>query len=145
MAPTGTSRRERLEAHRVDPTCRSCHEQMDPLGLALENYDGVGAYRTTENGVTIDPSGVLADGRSFATPQQLAALIAQDPALPRCLAQHLFTYGMGRAPRSDSGFDKAVLDAVSQSFSSAGQLFPKLVEAIVSSEAFRTREDEALQ
>jgi hypothetical protein len=143
VAQTGTSRRERLNAHRVDPVCRSCHEQMDPLGLALENYDGVGAYRTTENGAAIDPSGQLADGTAFSNPQQLAQVIAQDPALPRCLAQHLLTYGLGRAPRSGSGFDSAALDAVSQSFADAGQLFPTLIQAIVTSDAFRQREDEA--
>jgi hypothetical protein len=145
VAATGTSRRERLNAHRVDPVCRSCHEQMDPLGLALENYDGVGAYRTTENGAAIDPSGVLADGTAFSTPQQLAQIIAQNPNLNRCVAQHLFTYGLGRAPRSGSDFDAALLDAVGQSFAASGQLFPKLVEAIVTSDAFRKREDEAAQ
>ncbi|HKY34464.1 MAG TPA: DUF1592 domain-containing protein [Polyangiaceae bacterium] len=139
---TGTSRRERLNAHRVDPVCKSCHEQMDPLGLALENYDGVGAYRTTDNGAPIDPSGTLADGTAFTTPQQLAQIIAQDPALLRCVSQHLFTYGLGRAPRAGSSFDAATLDAVTKSFSDAGQLFPKLVEALVASDAFRTREDE---
>jgi hypothetical protein len=127
----------------VDPVCKSCHEQMDPLGLALENYDGIGAFRSTDNGAAIDPSGMLADGTAFATPQQLAQIIAQDPALPRCVAQHLFTYGLGRAPRSDSNFDEAMLDAVTKSFSDAGQLFPKLVEAIATSDGFRKREDEA--
>jgi hypothetical protein len=144
MAATGTSRRERLKAHREEPICRSCHEQMDPLGLALENYDGIGAYRTMENGAAIDPSGTLVDGTAFSTPQQLASIIARNPALPRCVAQHLFTYGLGRAPRSGSGFDSVVLDAAGKSFADAGQLFPKLVDAIVASDAFRTREDEAL-
>jgi hypothetical protein len=96
-----------------------------------------------ENGVAIDPSGMLADGTTFSTPQQLAGIIAQNPALPRCVAQHLFTYGLGRAPRSGSDFDSAVLDAAGKSFADAGQLFPKLVDAIVASDAFRKREDEA--
>ena len=140
---TGTSRRERLAAHRVDQICKSCHDQMDPLGLALENYDGVGQFRTVESGVPVDPSGTLQDGSTFQTPQQLAQIIAQDPALPHCVAQHLFTYGLGRAPRAGSGFDDATVVAATKSFSDAGQLFPKLVEALVLSEAFRTREDEA--
>jgi len=140
---TGTSRRDRLAAHRVDQICKSCHDQMDPLGLALENYDGIGQYRTMDSGVPIDPSGTLQDGTTFQTPQQLAQIIAQDPALPRCVAQHLFTYSLGRAPRAGSDFDDATVVAATQSFSDAGQLFPKLVEALVLSEAFRTREDEA--
>jgi hypothetical protein len=144
-AATGTSRRERLEAHRIEPTCKTCHVEMDPLGLALENYDGIGQYRTMEAGVPIDPSGALPDGRSFQTPQELAQLIAQDPALPRCLASHVFTYGLGRAPRHDVGFDGQAIDAITKSFTDAGQVLPKLIEALVASDAFRTREDEAAQ
>lgn len=142
---TGQSRRERLAAHRVDPTCKSCHDMMDPLGLALENYDGIGQFRTTDGGVPIDPSGTLADGTSFKTPQDLAAVIAKDPALPRCVARHLFTYGLGRSLRADSDFDAAMLDAATQSFTSSGQLLPKLIEAVVMSDVFRKREDEVAQ
>jgi hypothetical protein len=144
-AATGKSRRERLAAHRVDPVCKGCHDHMDPLGLALENYDGVGQFRTMDSGVAIDPSGTLVDGTSFKTPQELAQIIAKDPALPRCVAQHLFTYGLGRAPRDDSNFDIATVDAATKSFTEQGQLFPKLVEALITSDAFRTREDEAAQ
>lgn len=140
---SGQSRRERLQAHRVSPVCKSCHLNMDPLGLALEQFDGVGAYRTEENGVTIDPSGVLADGRGFATPAELSAVIAADPALPRCMAQQLFTYALGRGPRTGDSFDTASVDAMTTAFNDGGQLFPKLVSAIVQSQAFRTREDQA--
>jgi hypothetical protein len=142
-AAAGTSRRERLAAHRVQPICKGCHDLMDPLGLALESFDGVGHYRTTDNGAPIDPSGLLSDGSSFKTPQELAGIIARDPALPRCVAQHLFTYGLGRGPRPSSDFDTATVDATNKSFTDAGQLFPKLVEALVLSDAFRKREDEA--
>ncbi len=142
-AASGKSRRERLAAHRVDAVCKGCHDQMDPLGLSLENYDGVGQFRTMDSGVPIDPSGTLADGSNFKTPQELAQIIAKDPALPRCVAQHLFTYGLGRAPRGGSSFDDATVDAATKSFADAGQLFPKLIEALVMSDAFRQREDEA--
>lgn len=142
---SGQSRRERLAAHRVDPTCKSCHDMMDPLGLALENYDGIGQFRTTDGGVPIDASGTLSDGTSFKTPQELAGIIAKDPALPRCVARHLFTYGLGRSLRADSGFDTSMLDAATQSFTGSGQLLPKLIEAVVMSDVFRKREDEAAQ
>jgi hypothetical protein len=141
-AVAGMSRRERLAAHRVEPVCKSCHELMDPPGLALEQYDGVGAFRTQDNGTTIDPAGQLKGGGAFAGADELAQLIAQDPALPRCVSQHLLTYGLGRALRPSSDFDSATLESVSKAFSDAGQLFPKLVDAIVSSDAFRNREDE---
>jgi len=141
-AAAGQSRRERLQAHRVQPICKSCHDMMDPLGLALENFDGVGHYRTEDNGALIDPSGTLADGTAFKTPKELAALIAKDPALARCLSRQVFTYGLGRGPRAEA-YDEATLDKVTQTFNDGGQLFPKLVEAVVTSEAFRKREDEA--
>jgi hypothetical protein len=141
-AQVGKTRRERLEAHRIEPVCKSCHQLMDPPGLALEQYDGIGAYRTADNGAPIDPSGQLAEGAAFAGPDELARLIAQDPALPRCVAQHLLTYGLGRAPRVDSNFDTAVLDSVAKAFVDSGQLFPKLALAIATSDAFRSREDE---
>ena len=144
-AMAGKSRRERLDAHRIDPVCKSCHQSMDPLGLALENYDGVGQFRTMDNGVPIDPSGVLDTGAAFQTPADLAQIIAADPALPRCVAQHMFTYGLGRGPRVSSDFDSLSIDAVAKTFADSGQLLPKLVEAIVTSDAFRKREDEAKQ
>lgn len=142
-AASGKTRRERLAAHRIEPTCKSCHDMMDPLGLALENYDGVGQFRTMDAGLPIDPSGTLNDGTAFSTPQQLAGIIAKDPALPRCVARHLFTYGLGRSLRADSDFDTAMLEAANQTFSAGGQLLPKLVEAIVMSDVFRKREDQA--
>jgi hypothetical protein len=144
-ATAGQSRRERLAAHRAMPVCKSCHDLMDPLGLALENYDGVGHYRTLDQGVAIDPSGTLVDGQSFAGPQELAAIIAKDPALPQCAAKHVFTYGLGRGPRASSLYDQQAIDAMTKSFTDGGQLLPKLVEAVVMSDAFRTREDEAAQ
>ena len=70
-------------------------------------------------------------------------VVAANPELPRCVAKHLLTYGLGRAVRPESDFDRATLDAVTKSFIDSGQLFPKLVEAIATSESFRTREDEA--
>ena len=144
-AQAGQSRRERLAAHRINPVCKSCHDSMDPLGLALEQYDGVGAYRTTDNGVPIDPSGQLSSGETFANAQQLASILAQDPALPRCVTRYLFTYGLGRAPRVGSGFDASTLEAAATGFVTAGQLFPTLVKSLVFSDAFRMREDEVVQ
>jgi len=144
-AVMGKSRKERLAGHRIEATCRTCHDQMDPPGLALENYDGIGQYRTIDSGVPIDASGSFPDGSSFQNAKELAALIAKDPALPRCVATHLFTYGLGRAPRTDVAFDLDTLDAITTSFASAGQMFPKLVEGLVTSDVFRSREDEAAQ
>jgi hypothetical protein len=116
---------------------------MDPPGLALEQYDGVGAYRSEDNGAPIDPSGQLAGGAAFSGPDELSRLVAANPELPRCVARHLLTYGLGRSVRPESGFDTATLDAVAKTFIDSGQLFPQLVDAVATSDAFRSREDEA--
>ena len=80
-AMTAQSRRDRLAAHRVNPTCAGCHGLMDPLGLALEQYDGIGAFRATDNGVAIDTSGTTPDGKPrFATPQSSKHCSLQIPA-----------------------------------------------------------------
>ncbi len=70
--------RERMELHRTKPECASCHQQMDPLGFALENYDAVGRWRTRDGGFPIDPSGELIGGRKFADVQELKHLLASD-------------------------------------------------------------------
>ena len=69
---TATSVRQQLERHRADPTCASCHKRMDPLGFGLENFDGIGAWRTADGTVPIDASGTLPDGRSFTGPEGAA-------------------------------------------------------------------------
>ena len=64
---------QQLEQHRTDPTCASCHERMDPLGFGLENFDAIGAWRTTDGTAPIDASGTLPDGKTFNGPVELAA------------------------------------------------------------------------
>jgi hypothetical protein len=142
----GSSRKEQLAAHQTEQICKSCHVLMDPLGLALEQYDGVGAYRTEDRGAVIDPSGVFKGDTGdlpFANPGELSQIIAAAPSVSRCVAKHVFAYALGRGPRSGSDFDDFILEEVGKSFAASGQLFPKLVEAIATSDAFRTREDEA--
>lgn len=137
------SRRERLKAHRVETVCAGCHSLMDPLGLSLEQYDGVGAMRTTDNGVAIDTADTFAGLGSFSGPQQLADLIAQSPDYARCITQHVFVYGLGRSQR-DNDYDTSVIDAATQIFVDQGNRFPDLIETLVLSNVFRQRQDEPL-
>jgi len=142
----GTSRKEQLAAHQTQPICAACHALMDPLGLALEQYDGIGSFRTVDKGKEIDPSGIFKGDTGdvpFSGPAELGQLIATAPSVSRCVAEHLFAYGIGRGPRAGSDFDSFILDQVGKSFQASGQLFPKLVEAMVTSDVFRKREDEA--
>jgi hypothetical protein len=137
------SRRERLASHRINASCASCHSLMDPLGLSFEHYDAIGAKRDTDNGVAIDTSGTLPDGRAFSGPTELAQMISADPSFSRCLTEHAFVYSLGRAERTDDS-DTPAIDAVSQSFTKGGLRFPDLVEQMVLSSVFRTRRDEPL-
>ena len=91
------SQRERLEAHRRSPTCASCHRVMDPLGFALENFDGIGEWRAKEPGGRIDPAGQLADGSAVDGPVALRRALTRKPELfVRTVTEKLMTYGLGR-------------------------------------------------
>ena len=95
--PKYKTTRDRLTAHRSDALCAGCHRITDPIGLALENFDGGGAYRTTENGVPIDTSGELR-GQKFTGPLGLAKALHDDPAVTSCVAKKAYAFGVGRLP-----------------------------------------------
>ncbi len=135
--PSG-SLRERMEAHRANPVCASCHTVMDPIGFGLESYDGIGRFRETDQGFDIDPSGELG-GVAFDGALELTSLLTEDPRLPHCMAEQLLTYALGRGIER---FDNDDLEAITAAFIADGQLFPKLVEHIVLSDAFRMRRGE---
>jgi hypothetical protein len=90
--------RERLEAHRKNPVCASCHARMDPLGFALENFDAIGRWRTSDEGDTaIDASGVMPDGTKFSGSAGLReALLGRKDEFVQTLTEKLLTYALGR-------------------------------------------------
>lgn len=141
---SGGTLREQLARHREIASCAVCHRMMDPIGLALENYDAIGAYRTEDAGTTIDVSGQLPDGRSFNGRQELAALIAADPNFPRCMAEQLYTYALGRTPDTTTPghMDPAVLYGLTRSFQTGGFMFKDLVAQIAASATFLNRRGE---
>ena len=97
MREEAKSLRARLEMHRATPTCATCHRVMDPLGLALENFDGIGRWRVKEPGGQIDPAGQLADGSRVDGPVALRKAVLKRPELfVRTVTQKLMTYGLGR-------------------------------------------------
>jgi hypothetical protein len=95
--PVYRTARARLDAHRANPVCAGCHRLVDPIGLALENFDGAGDYRTTENGVPIDTSGEL-DGVKFANAVDLGKAVHDNPATTSCLVDRMSAYALGHAP-----------------------------------------------
>ena len=93
-SPDAPTMRERLAAHRENAACAGCHALMDPIGLGLENFDGIGVFRTTENDVTIDPSGEL-DGVYFADARELGVALRDHPDLGECLVRNLYRFATG--------------------------------------------------
>jgi hypothetical protein len=127
-----TTARERLEAHRTNPVCGGCHKITDPIGLALENFDGAGQYRNSENGAPIDASGELS-GHTFKNVSGLGQAIRADPALTSCLVTRLFSYAVGRpTARADSAW----LAYMTQRFAADGYRFRELLRQITTSSAF---------
>jgi len=123
--------RQRLEAHVSKPVCAACHKTMDPMGFALEGFDGIGAARTHDLGYPIDTRASLPDGRSFDGAVELSELVASDPKLTECIAQHLFTYALGRAAGAEEG---SLLERVA-----AGATLPSFIDALVHEPVFRAR------
>ncbi len=125
--------REKLEQHRADPVCASCHEAMDPIGLAFENFDAIGAYRDTENGYPIDATGDL-DGVAFDGTRELGELLATDPRVAECVARQVYRHATGHLEV------EAELDAIvdlGADFQARGHRFLDLVVTIVTSDGFR--------
>ena len=126
--------RERLEAHVENDACASCHVLTDPIGLALENFDAVGMYRTEENGVPIDTSGNL-DGVEYEDAIGLGQALSDHPALGPCLVQNLYRYSVGR--EAEQG-EEALLAALSEGFEASGYQIGALLRDVLMSDGFRT-------
>jgi hypothetical protein len=129
---TGTLR-QRMEQHRADPLCASCHARLDPIGFALENFDGIGKWRDKEGDLPIDAS-----GQDFNGPKELLALLAtqKKDQFVRCLADKMLTYALGRGLER---YDKCALDRICRNLAQHDYRFSGLVLEIVKSAAFQMR------
>ncbi len=133
--------RERLSVHNTNPSCAGCHLITDPIGLSLENFDGAGRFRETENGAILDISGEL-DGVYYDTVAELTTALRNHPKLPYCLVNRLYAYGTG-GPVSLKD-DRDVLAALNDRFARHGYRLPELLREIALSRAFtRVRANEA--
>ena len=130
--------RDRLEQHRSNPVCASCHKIMDPLGFALENFDGIGRWRDAgEAGAPIDASGTLTDGAAVDGPATLrAALTERGGNFVSTVAEKLLTYALGRGVESfDAPAVRGIVDAAARD----GYRWSALIEGIVRSTPFQMR------
>lgn len=122
--------RERLAMHSTNAACAGCHKITDPIGLALENLDGIGQFRTTENGAVIDASGTL-DGVPFNDAAGLGRAMRDNPATTSCVVQRLASYALGR---NAAGDDKPYVDYLNQTFARDDYDFLELLRRVALSE-----------
>ncbi|MFO0952519.1 MAG: DUF1592 domain-containing protein [Isosphaeraceae bacterium] len=137
-AADASSLRDRMEVHRTNPQCAACHQQMDPIGFALENYDAVGRWRTADGGFPVDPSGELAGGRKFADAQELKSILRDTGAkkFTKCLIENLLTYALGRGL---DAYDSCTVEDIRSAVVADHYRARTILQEIVASPAFRNR------
>ena len=136
----GATLREQMEAHRTNPSCAVCHNQIDPIGFGLEKYDAAGAWRTHEGEVPIDDTGVLPDGTAFRGPVELKQVLrSRADAFRRNLSKKLLTYALGRGLEP---YDVEAVTAIVDTARENGDRWSAFVTGVVESAPFRMRRAE---
>ncbi len=134
---TPTSVRERLEQHRKNPVCSSCHAQMDPPGFALENFDAVGKWRSVDGVSAVDASGMLPDGTKFSGPAEFRRVLSgRRDLIATTVVRKLLTYALGRGAES---YDEPSIRAVVREAQSEDYRWTTLLFGIVKSTPFQMR------
>jgi hypothetical protein len=128
--------RETLAAHRADPLCASCHDRMDPLGLALENFDAFGVVRLRDLGQPIDASGRLSTGEAFKDIRDLKHILISNhrDEFYRCLTEKMLTYALGRGMEY---YDVPTVDKIVESLDTNDGHFSSLLNGVINSVAFQ--------
>jgi hypothetical protein len=134
-ALTGTLR-ERMEQHRQNPACSACHQMMDPLGFALENFDAIGRWRDREAGNPVDASGELPDGTRFQGVRELRDLLAgrREEDFVRCLAEKMLVYATGRGTEY---YDQCAIDELMDYVTKNENQFAYLIAGVILSDPFQ--------
>ena len=130
--------KERMVEHRKNPDCSSCHQRMDPIGLAFENFTAVGTYREKENGKTIEIDGELVTGEKFSSVKELKQILANDRKddFHRCLTEKLLTYALGRGVEY---YDAPVIDEIVARTERQDGSLREVIHAVIHSVAFQRR------
>ncbi|TWU44617.1 hypothetical protein Poly51_60490 [Rubripirellula tenax] len=128
--------RQRMEQHRDNPACAACHNMMDPLGFAMENFDAVGQWRTRDGRDLVNASGKLPDGTAFNGVEDLKRLLSTErrDAFVRCLAEKMLIYALGRGTEY---YDKCAIDKIMADVRRADYQFAYLLAAIIESDPFQ--------
>lgn len=129
--------REQLAIHRANPSCASCHDVMDPLGLGFENFDAIGRWRDTDSGLAVDASGKLADGQTFSGALELLDRLSEKQSqIYRYFAEKLLMYSLGRELEP---YDQCAVDTIMQVSAESGFRLSSFVLAVTQSEPFTKR------
>jgi hypothetical protein len=130
--------RERMEAHRKSPVCASCHNFIDPIGLALDNFDAAGRLRIRENGAPLDTRGTYYDGTDITSPGELVDVLLKRPLpLVRNFTEHMLSYAIGRPVEY---FDQPTVRTVVRGAEATQYRMSDLVLGIVKSDVFQMKQ-----
>ena len=134
--------RDRMTQHRNNPSCSSCHMMMDPIGFALDSFDRIGRFRTTENGRLLDTTGELVDGQIFDGPSELReALMHYSPQFVQTMAERMLTYALGRGVVY---YDMPVVRQIVRKAGEQDNHFSALIMAVVESQPFQMNQRASL-
>ncbi|HEX3645245.1 MAG TPA: DUF1592 domain-containing protein [Vicinamibacterales bacterium] len=129
--------RARMEMHRANPACSSCHRFMDPIGLALDNFDVTGKWRERENGMPLDTRGDFYDGTAVTKPSELTAALLKRPVpLVRTFAENLMAYAIGRRVEY---FDQPAIRAIARTAAANDYKMSSFILGVIKSDAFQMR------
>jgi hypothetical protein len=130
--------RRRMEQHRSNPVCAACHNVMDPIGLALDNFDVTGKWRIRENGMPLDTRSTFYDGTEIATPAELSnALLRRPLPLVREFTANLMAYALGRRVEY---YDHPTVRAIVAEAEKDDYRVPALIMGVIESDAFRRKD-----
>ena len=132
--------RQRMEQHRVDPTCAGCHARMDPIGFGLENFDGIGAWRERDGDAPVDSSGELVSGEKFKNSAELRQILLTKKRADflRCLTEKMLTYALGRGIEY---YDRPTVEKIAAALEKDPK-FSTLIIEVVKSVPFQMRRGE---
>ncbi|MBP9113900.1 MAG: DUF1588 domain-containing protein, partial [Polyangiaceae bacterium] len=132
--------RERFQQHQADPACTGCHQQMDPIGFGLENFDAIGRYRDKDGTFPVDASGKIFGGGDaegdFKGFRELSQRLAASKTVSDCITRQMFQYSFGRAPDAE---DKGTLESSSSQFTMANKNLKEIVLAFIAADSFTKR------
>ncbi len=139
---SSASLRQQMEAHRANPVCASCHNKMDVLGFGLENYNGIGKWRTMDGKFPVDSTGTLPNGKSFTNPAEMrAALLSRLPDFAHCMTEKMLTYALGRGVGPN---DRRTVDEIDRTLAAQDYPFEQFIFEVVRSLPFQSRRGEVV-